>query len=192
MGLPARRPSLEVAEHRFGRSARWARDAALVGGWTGWAGAVFMWLSLIEPGLLQSLALLASSPMSGIGLLVSPIFVAAGIAGAVVGGLLGVSGPTLLNELRGRVPIPMLALGLPVASAGLATAVAVLAAWAVGIPAMPAVACGIATTAVQVAVFWLPYTVASVVGTPRWPVLGVASLVGPFTGVLAALFLTLL
>jgi hypothetical protein len=193
MGIPTRhrRWNVAAAEQLFGSSRRWARDASLVGAWTGWSGAVLMWLSLGASGPVEALTALFSVPLSAWALFATPVFLGAGVAGGIVGALLGMAAPTILDRLRGRVPLPVLAAGLPVLAAAMATGVAVVAAALLGIPAAPAIACGVATTAVQVAAFWLPYTVASVVGTVRWPVLGVASAVGPFTGFLAALLLGL-
>lgn len=194
MGLPARRPSLELAEQRFGKSTRWARDAALVGGWTGWSGGAAFITSLMfsGPELLRSLAVRVDVPVLGVWMDLTPIHIAAGVVGVVFGGVLGMAAPMSLDWVRGLLPIPALALCLPVAAGGLAAGFGAMTAAAFGASVLPAAVFGVVTGSLQTGASWLPYTVASVVGLPRWPVLGGAMLVGPFAGLLAALALALL
>jgi hypothetical protein len=143
-----------------GRRRDWARDAALVGLVTGYTGPA--WL------------------IYGLGL--HPHLVACALAGGLVGAMLGAVAPDVLDLVRGRVSLPALAVSLPVLGFFLGWGAAALAADLVGAPVGAAARFGAVALAGQIALFWLPYTVATVTRLPRWPVLLIACLVSPLLG----------
>lgn len=158
------------ARRLFGSPALWMRDCAIVGGVTAYAGAAF--------GLF--------------GLSLHPWLVLCGLSGALTGAGLGLVGPILMNWLRYRAPLPVIAVGLPLFVGSVALAVATVAATTIGAPLMPALYFAGVAAFVQTAVFWLPYTMATVLDQHRWPVVAVACLVAPLTGPLAILVATML
>jgi hypothetical protein len=136
-----------------GSPLRWARDMALVGGGT----------SAFVPALVSGLAP-DGYPIS------------AALAGVVTGALLGLAMPTLLDVVRGKVPLPMLLLcsvGLGAAWGGVAGALAGLP-FGAGNAALGLVAGSIAGAA-QFGWWWFPYTFQTVRRGRTWPLL-VASL----------------
>ena len=153
-----------------GEPAAWARDAAIVGGITGYVGpatALFGWS--LHPWLLACAA-----------------------ACALGGAVLGASVALALERARGVVPLRVLAVALPALAIGLGALWAGSAAWLVGAPILAAATFGGVAAAVQVGLAWLPYTVQAVLGGPRWPIVVVASALSPLIGLLAwAVFVVL-
>lgn len=93
----------------------------------------------------------------------------------------------MLDRLRTRVSLRATAVLVPALAATTASAVAVVSAGPTSIPLGPALWFAAVAAVVQAAVFWLPYTVATVLRRRRWPVVALACVVGPLTGPLAAL-----
>ncbi|MEZ4322514.1 MAG: hypothetical protein R3F61_33920 [Myxococcota bacterium] len=148
----------------LGSRSDWRRDAALVGFVTAYGGAA----------------------LGMFGLSLHPWLLACGAAGAVLGALLGETAPFVLERARRHaVPLPVLAVALPVVAAAMATSIAVSAAWMVGAPLTLSVKFAMVAAAMQVALFWLPYTMAMVLRAPRWPIVAGACLVAPLSGPLA-------
>lgn len=146
-----------------GRPSSWARDGAIVGAVTGYVGpaAVLFGLSL------------------------HPWLVACTAAFALGGALLGLVMSWVLERLRGRVPLPVLGVTLPVVAVATGSLWAATAGWLVGAPVALAATFGGIAVAFQVGMFWFPYTVLAVLGGRRWPVVAAACVVSPFLGLLA-------
>ena len=94
------------------------------------------------------------------------VFLPFGVAGAALGGVLGLTQPALLDRARGRVPLPALALGQ--AAVG-ATAGALVAAPTLLLGDPISLLIGAAVGGVATALAWLPITVATVVRAPTAP-----------------------
>lgn len=144
---------------------RWIRDGAVVGlvtGYVGPASVAFGWS--LHPVLLSCA-------------------VAFCLGGAVLAGLTAAT----VELARGRVSLGALALLLPAFASVLGTFGAAGAAVLVGAPVLQAGLFGGVAATVLVAVLWLPYTVSSAMGLPRWPWLVAASALAPALGWLARL-----
>jgi hypothetical protein len=156
-----------------GSPARWARDGALFGTIT----------CVVVPGCL-------------VGIVGLPYVAAAGALGAVTGGLLGLAAPTLLDALRGQLPLALMLSLAPVFGAAWGGAVALVAGLAVDHPMwwLGLVSGGVAG-AVQVGLWWFPYTFQSVRRGRTWPVLVGAAFTAPvvawgtFIATMGAVFL---
>ena len=117
-----------------------------------------------------------------------PVFsVVAGLAGAVSGLVLGALGVPALEWLRPRAPLWTLVLAAPLVGAAWG-AVSGIAGGLVGgamfgseAPLLGAIM-GAGAGMVQLGWMFLPYTVASVMGLPRWPVVLGASATAPLLG----------
>jgi hypothetical protein len=139
-----------------GRPEAWARDFGLVG---------------------LACGVLAPAAVAGPSL----VFAFTGLAGAFYGVVLGLVAPRVLERVRGRVPLPLLA----------GAAVGVGAAWGAATAMLGTLGLGgllgmvpVAATAgalVTGAVF-LPYTVASVMRLSTWPIVVAASAAAPILG----------
>ena len=142
-----------------GRSLPWARDLALVAG--------------ASAGL---------APLAIFGL--GSFALSATVVGVVSGGLIGLGAPRLLDAVRGRLPLTVLAtLGLGIG-----------ALWGAGIGAVAGAAeqtiLGPSTTtwaaaligAVQLGVFWFPYTFQTVLRGRTWPIVAATCGLAPLTG----------
>lgn len=146
-----------------GSPLRWARDMALVGGGT----------SAFVPALVSGLAP-AGYP-----------WVAAAV-GLGTGALLGLAMPTLLDLVRGKVPLPVLLLcsvGLGAAWGGVAGALA-------GVPfgannAGLGLIAGSIAGAAQFGWWWFPYTFQTVRGGRTWPLLVAAAFALPVVSALS-------
>lgn len=167
---PPRNRSLVHTRLRASR-ARWARDGALVGGFGAWSGAAVAAFGLsFHPWLLGAIG-----------------------TGVVLGGLLGYVGPVFLQLARGRVPLPVLAVALPLVAAAIGTSLGTLGAIAVGAPLSLSATYGAVAAGLLAAVFWLPYTVATVMQLRTWPLVLAACALSPLTGPLTKwLFLAML
>lgn len=146
-----------------GSPLRWARDMALVGGGT----------SAFVPALVSGLA------PSGYPL-------AAALVGAVTGALLGLAMPTLLDLVRGKVPLPLLLVGsllLGAAWGGVAGAMAGVP-FGAGNAGLGLVAGSIAGAA-QFGWWWFPYTFQTVRGGRTWPLLVAAVFTLPVVSALS-------
>jgi hypothetical protein len=114
-------------------------------------------------------------------------------AGAAAGGAVGAVAPSVLERLRGRVPLGLIVAAQPVVGAVAGSIAACLfagmrAAFGGPHPPLAAVALmflGALFGAPTAAVWWLPFTVATVLGR-RWPVTTAAGVVAPLL-VLAAI-----
>jgi len=149
-----------------GRRRDWMRDATIVGLVSGYTGPAWV---LYGPSL-------------------HPHLVACALTGGVAGVLMGAVAPDLLEQLRRRVSLRTLMVVLPLLAFFLGTGMATLAASAVGAPMGAASRFGAVALAGQVALFWLPYTVATVLEGPRWPVVLAACALSPLLGPVALAF----
>lgn len=155
-----------------GTPRHWATNGSLLGGILGW------W---VPAAIVAALVLL-----TGDGLFVllmgflNPLNFASAVVGALVGGLLGVVHPALLDRVRGRVPVLAIALGQTVT--GALAGAAAGAAWALPLVLLDASsplflvtgAIGAILGALVAPIWWLPFAVSTVLGR-QWPVtLGVA------------------
>jgi hypothetical protein len=122
-----------------------------------------------------------------------PLVGALALSGAVFGAASGAALGWSLERLRGRVPLPLLAL-LAAIVAGLAGQLAGAAAVApLGVPIVGLAAWSATFHFLVGGLVWLPYTVASVLRRPTWPVLVGASLVAlPLSEAIRAVALLLL
>lgn len=153
---------------RVGLPARWSRDLALVGG-------VVAALAPCVEGWDAELSLAAS------------------LAGAVAGGVLGRVAPGVLDRQRGRVPLAALACLAPLVGAGWGGFAGMAGGIAARVePPIVVGAWGAVVGALLVGMLWLPYTVQSLRGAPTWPVVLAALLSAPFLGAIAAVTLGLL
>ncbi|MCB9687494.1 MAG: hypothetical protein H6738_04305 [Alphaproteobacteria bacterium] len=136
-----------LARRLTGDPNRWARDGALVGLLTGYVGPAVV-------GLGWTLS--------------APALIMAGMC-AAGGAVLGVCVADVIERSRGRVPLSVLSVALP----GLAATLAAI--WAGGTAAMtgsfvlPSALFGATFAASLVGLLWLPYTVSTALGLPRWP-----------------------
>lgn len=143
----------------------WIRDGALVGlatGYIGPAAVAFGWT--FHPWLLACALSFASG-----------------------GALLGLAIPAALERVRGRVPLPILALLIPMLALPVGAAWAAAAAAMVGAPVALAATFGAVALAVLLGLFWFPYTVQAVLGGPRWPIVAAASVLAPPLGFVSGL-----
>lgn len=156
---PHRTPSLVHSRLRANRW-RWARDGALVGGFGAWSGAA----------------------LAAFGLTFHPWLVGAVATGVALGGLLGYVAPVFLQLARGRVPLPVLGVVLPFVAAAIGTSLGTLGAFAVGAPLSLCAMYGAVAAGLLASVFWLPYTIATVLELRTWPLVIAACLVSPLAG----------
>lgn len=166
-----------------GTPLHWAKGSALYGGLVGgWA--PLAWMLYVE--FLAPSAALA----------LYPLFILPGLlSGILVGGALGLVQPALLDRVRGRVRLPVLALAqagvgafagavvglayplvLAVIQAMAATRIEVMLLWQIGV-AMAGV--GALTGALTTLTWWLPYTVATVLKARTWPITVAAAASSP-------------
>lgn len=146
-----------------GRPVSWSRDGAIVGAVTGYVGpaSVLFGLSL-HPWLLACTLGFA-------------------LGGAVLGAWLS----AVLEQVRGRVPLPVLAVVVPALAVGSGSLWAAFLAWMVEAPVALSMTFAVVAIAFQVGVFWFPYTMLAVLGRARWPLVVAACTVSPLLGLLA-------
>lgn len=174
-------PSWLTRPRVVGTPARWSAHGAALGA------SISGTLPLGLYALTCATSHLPASVLLSGAILLAGIATIATAVGAGVGGVVGLVTPTLLDGLRGRVPLPVIAaIAVMVgASAGAATALGTaLGATAVGLAQMDGV--GTVVTwcagigAFAAALWWLPFTIATVVGR-RWPVTEAVAAAVPLT-----------
>lgn len=142
-------------------STDWSRDFAVVGGAAGAAAPFFV---IFDPGFA----------------------LAAGVAGAVTGGLLGAVAAPVVRALRGWVPLPVLVAAMAAAGGcwGAVTgAVGGLGSLWMGTEAVPfGFVLGATTGMVTLGLFFLPYLMLSVRGERTWPAVAGAVVATPLLG----------
>ncbi|MBX2803198.1 MAG: hypothetical protein KTR31_36295 [Myxococcales bacterium] len=149
----------ELPARVTGRSVPWARDLAIVTGASAYLAPWLVW---------------GAWSMSTI----------AGVCGVLTGVAIGVTTPWLLERVRGRVPLPVLAaLGFGVGAAwgaGVGAFVGIMGPTLLG-PTNTALAAAMIGS-VQLGLFWFPYTFLTVLGRPTWPVVVASSALAPVVG----------
>ncbi len=154
-----------------GDAARWARDFALLGAFSG-GGAILGFFGSVDAGLA----------------------VTAAVTGMATGAVLGAAMPSVLDVVRKRLPIKVLMfLGLPVGAVwGATTGVSAMAlagnpqTFGGGVPmdmlfTVMALVAGLAG-ALMFGAVWFPYTFQTVRGGRTWPVVAGACLLTPALG----------
>lgn len=147
--------AVPTARRVTGSPRTWAVHLALMGGLT---------------------SLIASLPFAPVGF--APV---AGVLGVLTGAALGWCAPDLLDRVRGRVRLSVLALLAPVLGAvwggvvGAGAGAVLLDSTAV----MLGLIAGSAAGAAQVAWFWFPYVFQTVRGKAAWPVVVAAVVAAP-------------
>jgi hypothetical protein len=133
-----------------GSPTAWARDLALLGGGTS------LLLSMVLTGMVSSGAF--------------PIWV--GLASAAAGGSVGMVTPWVLDAVRGRVPLFVMALLAPVAGAVWGGGAGAVAGSIVGGEnALLGLIAGAIAGGFQLGWWWFPYTVQTVRGGRTWLVM---------------------
>lgn len=160
----AARPTTELLT---GRPEQWATDGALLFGLTPWI-SVLLWAlhaQWLHSAGWVSLAIVPWGEILGLSLCM-------GAAGAVGGWLL----PVVLERLRGRVPLWLIAPLVGTSATALAMGAGAVSVGLFGSEALLALVAAAAVGAVAT-VGWLPYTVAMVLRGPARLVLGAGVLV---------------
>lgn len=138
-----------LAARRTGSPLTWGRDLALIGGVS----------SFVLPSMMVGPLVPAAFPWW------------AAAAGAGTGLLLGLAAPALLDLVRGRVPLLVLVLLAPLVGAAWGGLSGSLAGAAVGgDSALLGLLAGSTAGAVQLGIWWFPYTFQTVLQRRRWPV----------------------
>ncbi len=158
---PAMHPPRALPTRITGSPVRWGADLAVVGAVTG-----------------------ASVPAALLGA-ASISVVPSAIAGLGCGLLLGVLFPNFLDSARLRVPLDSIGLRAVGAGAGFGALVGLSTAVIVGDIPLAAFFVGGLVGALQIGWLWLPYTMLTVLGRPRWPVVLAACVVAPVLGPMA-------
>ena len=138
-----------------GRPHQWARDFGVIGLFSG----------TLAPA---TLAMVCGWP----------VVAASGFVGGCGGALLGAMAPSMLERVRGRVPLPaLLLLGLPIgavwgASSGFAAGLTyqLLSGDTVVLPPFLWAWVAAMAGAMQLGLVWFPYTFLRVLDKPTWPV----------------------
>lgn len=163
MGLPIRSP-VSLPARVVGSPLLWALKGAQLG-----ATAMLTLLAI------AAIAVGEVPPLVGVALFT--------VAPTVVGGAFGAVAPAVLERLRGRVPLWLLvpAQGVVGAAGGCLAALGreLLFGWHPPDRSLWLIA-GALVGGVTVAIWWLPFTVATVLGR-RWPVTTVAGVLGPLS-----------
>lgn len=161
-----RPPSESWLDHRgrVGSIRQWSRGAATLGALLG---------GLVP--LSATLALGGGNSLLWSVLMLAPFHMASALVGGAAGLLAGLVEPALLDRLRGRIPLPMIALlqtiigGLSGSAAGAAWGGALMLFVAEPALSVAGIFAGLGALvgAVAALVWWLPFTVAIVLGQPR-------------------------
>lgn len=192
MDLPARSSSRSWLDRPriVGTPRHWAGQASLLGALLG---------GLVPSSFVLVMALVGGGSAASGALLLLPMNLTSALVGALVGGLLGLVHPSLLDTVRGRLPVPVIA-ALQAVPGALAGALAA-AAWLIppallfGAPPLEVLwalsGLGAVIGGLVTPLWWLPLTVATVLGR-SWPVsaaagLGIPSLLALLLGLLALL-----
>ena len=150
-----------------GSAKNWALDLAIVGGISSFVAP--MSLVLFSPAIYLLEPLLAFA-------------VVASVVGSASGAALGLVMPSYLNLVRKRVPLPLLVVGHPIIGAlwgglaGLVAATFTVGLWFAVFPTLLAAMVG----ALQFGWLWLPYTIQTVMGGMRWPLVALSGAVALF------------
>lgn len=175
---------------RVGTSRHWSNQAGLLGLMLGW----------LVPAAATATLAYTDGMLWGVLLMLSPFHTASALAGGIMGLLLGLLEPALLDRVRGLLPLSLIALlqTIPGAIAGGTAG----AAWGgslmlfAGEP-VAAVAgifagAGAAVGAIAALTWWMPFTVATVLGyqpLARWSTRAVGLGLPAFVAALTALLL---
>ncbi|MEZ4235659.1 MAG: hypothetical protein R3F59_05755 [Myxococcota bacterium] len=154
-----------------GSPAQWARQGAVLGGLLGG----------FTPMALGLLVALFDANAPFLFVVFNPAVGAGALAGVLVGGLLGLVQPALLDSVRGRLPLPLVALGQGLVAAlagavagGLSLAIPLTAIGGLALLDLEVIRVGAwlggAVGGAAGLLGWLPLTVATVLKSRSWPI----------------------